>query len=360
MGVFDTGGPYMARQIDCRRDALQDLRGKNIFQPCISLVRMYILNMKETALTVSRTLAPVAPGRPDEHPVAVYLARLGLGSRRAMAQALRVVASVLKPNVDVLAFPWSALRYQHTAAVRAILAERYAPAAANKVLSALRGVLMECFRLGLMSAEDHARASDIPNVKGSSPQRGRALKPGELSALFAACDATTAQGARDAALLAVLFGAGLRRAEAVSLDLSDLGEDGALVVRNGKGRKSRTVYLVNGARDAVAAWLDVRGNAPGPLFLAVGKDGNVRPGRITPGAVYLILGRVREDARVKPFSPHDARRSYVTSLLAGGAPITVVQALAGHASVATTARYDRSGEDAKRRAAETLHVPFAG
>jgi integrase len=228
-------------------------------------------------------------------------------------------------------------------------------------LSALRGVLLECFRLGLMAAEDYHRASDIPNVKGQSAPRGRALKTGELVALFGACDATTAQGARDAGLLAVLYGAGLRRAEVVALDVADFDlESGELRIRSGKGRKARVVYVTNGAREALRAWLDVRGTEPGALFLAVGKSGELRPGRITTGAVYQILGRLQVAAKVKPFSPHDCRRSYVTALLAAGNSIAVVQKLAGHASVNTTARYDRSDEDAKRKAAETLHVPFAG
>ena len=178
-------------------------------------------------------------------------------------------------------------------------------------------------------------------------------------ALFGACDPATAQGARDAALLAVLYGAGLGRAEVVALDLRDLDtESGELRIRSGKGRRARTVYVTNGARDALLAWLDVRSFQPGPLFLAVDKAGNVRPGRITPGAIYQVLARLQRAAKVKPFSPHDCRRSYITTLLGTGNSIAVVQKLAGHASVNTTARYDRSDEEAKRRAAETLHVPF--
>jgi integrase len=277
-----------------------------------------------------------------------------------MRQALGVIADILSSGkASVEALPWASLRYQHTAAVRAALAERYAPATANKALSALRGVLAECFRLDLMSAEDHARASDLPSVKGQSSPRGRALKTGELVALFGACDPCTAQGARDAALLAVLYGAGLRRAEVVALDLADFDpEAGQLRIRSGKGRKARTVYVTNGARDALVGWLEVRGTTEGPLFQAIDKADNLRPGRITTGAVYLILARLQRAAKVKPFSPHDCRRSYITALLAAGNSIAVVQKLAGHASVNTTARYDRSDEDAKRKAAETLHVPF--
>lgn len=309
-----------------------------------------------------RAGAPVpVPARADQHPVAVYLARLSPGSRRAMRQALKVIAEMLSSGkADAETLPWASLQYQHTQAARTALMERYAPATANKALSALRGVLGECFRLGLTSAEVHARTTDLPSVKGHSSPRGRALKTGELVALFDACDATTAQGARDAALLAVLYGAGLRRAEVVALDVADFDlESGELRIRRGKGRKARTVWVTNGARDALKAWLEIRGREPGPLFQAVGKSGDIRLGRITTSAVYQILGRLQEAAKVKPFSPHDCRRSYITALLAAGNSIAVVQKLAGHASVNTTARYDRSDDDAKRKAAETLHVPFA-
>src|SRR5262245_1433831 len=173
-------------------------------------------------LAPTTALAPVMPVRTDDHPAFVYLARLAPGSRRAMAQALAVIAGLLSHGrADAESLPWHRVRYQHAQAVRSALEARYSPSAGNKILSALRGVLTEAFRLGLMTGEDYHRAVAIGGFKGPTPLRGRALKPGEISALLDVCDATTAQGARDVALLALLYGAGLRRSEAVALQLTD-------------------------------------------------------------------------------------------------------------------------------------------
>lgn len=316
-----------------------------------------------------KTLAPVLTltltKRPkdDQHPTLVYLARLGKGSRRAQATALNILAGLLTGGKDdAMAIDWAAVRYQHSAAVHAALQERYAPATANRILAAFRGVLREAWRLGLVSAEDFHRAADLPSVKGSRLPRGRALTTGELRALFEACrrDATPA-GARDAALLALGYGAGLRRSELVAVDVGNYDPaTGLLTIRSGKGRKDRTAYATNGSKDALAAWLAVRGTPEGPLFCGINKGGRMLPGRLSDQGVLRMLVKRAEEARIKPLSPHDLRRSFISDLLDGGADLVTVQALAGHANPATTARYDRRGEVAKQRAAELLHVPFAG
>ena len=167
---------------------------------------------------------------------------------------------------------------------------------------------------------------------------------------------------RDAAILACLYGAGLRRAEVVGLDIDHVDlETGALRVQ-GKGNKERLVYLSSAAGAALRAWLDARQAAEtdGPVFVPITRGPEPRPipRRLGEQSVYDTLARRAREAGVRDLSPHDCRRTFVGDLLDAGADVATVQRLAGHANVATTARYDRRGERAKRDAAHLLHVPY--
>ncbi len=254
---------------------------------------------------------PVVPANASEHPAAVYLARLAPGSRRTMRGALLTIAALLTDGAaDCFALPWHLLRYQHTQAIRAALGERYAPATANKHLAALRGVLQEAWRLGLMDAEAYQRAADIGDIRAATLPRGRALTPGELRALFGACADGTRAGVRDAALLAVLYGCGLRRAEAVGLDLGDYHpETRALTVRHGKGEKARIVYLPASGATLLAAWLQARPGDPGPLFLPINKGGRMALRRMAPQSIYDLLARRTTTAAVARVSRELVRRT---------------------------------------------------
>lgn len=294
----------------------------------------------------------------DRNPALVYVHSLAPGSRRTMRKALDIIAGMIATGVTADAFPWHQIRFQHAAAIRARLAEQYAPATSNKILAALRGVLKRAFALGLIGAEDYERVRHVESIKGVRIPRGRALPRGELLALFGVCDPTKSGGARNAALLAILYGGGLRRSEVVGLDLDNFDTATGVLTVKGKGNKERVSYVTNGARQALDAWLGHRGNESGPLFVPVTKGGTIIIRRMTDQSVLDLVRRLARRAEIPRFSPHDLRRTFIGDMLDLGVDISTVQQLAGHAQVTTTARYDRRGEHVKRRAAEMLHVPF--
>jgi len=276
-----------------------------------------------------------------------------------MRRALDVIARVLTPNdpADYSAVPWHLLRFQHTTAIRSQLAERYSHTTANRMLSALRGVLKAAWKLGLMTADDYQTAASMGRVIGETVPAGRSVPSGELAALLNTCQQDTA-GIRDAAIIAVLYACGLRRAELVGLDLGhyERTEGGGRLLVHGKRNKQRYVPIVDGAARALADWLAVRGDAAGPLFHVIGNRN--RGGRMTTQAIYAMLKARATAAGIATLSPHDLRRTFVGDLLDAGADIVTVQKLAGHSSVETTARYDRRDERAKVAAVARLHVPY--
>lgn len=296
----------------------------------------------------------------DRHPAAVYLARLAPGSRRTMATALDLIAGLLTSyRCNMQTLDWSGLRYQHTSAVRAILAELYAPATANKMLCALRGVLKEAWRLGQVGAEEYRRAADLGSIRGETVPAGRELPSGQLDALMETCQRDPSPaGPRDAAIIGLMYSAGLRRAEVVALDLADYRAESKQLVVRGKGRKERIVHLIDGAEAALLDWLEARGTSSGPLFWPVNKGGKVVKRRLTTQAVYNLLSKRAGEVGITQASPHDLRRTFVSNLLDKGADISTVAKMAGHANVQTTARYDRRPEEAKRKASELLHLSY--
>ncbi len=315
----------------------------------------------ELTAPTNGTLTTTAENLPlDQNPAAVYIASLAPGSRRTMRQALDIIAAMLtNEQADAMSLPWGNLRFQHTTAIRSKLAESHSASTANKMLSALRGVLKAARRLGQISADDYMTAIDFDRVNGEALSRGRALSAGEMGALMVACaNDHSPAGARDAAMIAVLYSCGLRRAEIVSLDVVDFDADAGALTVHGKRNKTRLVPVVNGALDAARDWLIIRGSEPGALFTRIGKSNKITLDGMTSQAVWHILGERARQAGVKDFSPHDMRRSFISDLLDAGADIATVQKLAGHANVTTTARYDRRPEEAKRKAAQLLHVPY--
>lgn len=304
-------------------------------------------------------LSEARAARIERSPVEIYLAGLSATGRRSMAQKLNVMAGILGYH-DARSVMWSKLRFDQVVAIRSSLTDGgLAPATINATLAAIRGVAKAAWSLDLLTGDDYNRIAAVKGLRASRLPSGRALTIGEVTALFDACyDDKTAAGRRDAAILALMLGAGLRRAECAALALSDYSIEGRELIVRGKGNKQRLMPLGETAALAVCDWLHVRGDWLGALLSRVGKGGIVKQDPITPQAIYLALSKRGEAGRVAHFSPHDLRKTYASGLIDLSGDISTVSRLLGHASIETTAIYDRRGEAAKRKVADGCHLPY--
>jgi site-specific recombinase XerD len=292
--------------------------------------------------------------------VAGYLARLAPASRRSQAIALRTMAGMFGcSSPDQVA--WHRLPPAALDALQAKLEAWMAPNTARRHVSALRGVLKQAWRHGLLDMDTMSRLQDMRPVKGSRLAAGRMIPHAEQVAFFQACsDDASPAGSRDAAIFGLLVGAGPRRQEVASLQLDDLDRGDWSVRLIGKGGRERRFYLRNGSQQAMQAWLAVRGLAAGPLFHPVHRSGSIQHGRgMTSQAVYLMLETRSAAAGIAPIRPHDCRRTFISTALDRGIDISTIASMAGHASVTTTQRYDRRGERAMEAAAAALSIPYS-
>lgn len=300
---------------------------------------------------------------------AAYLASLKTDvSRRGQMTALRMVAQALGYTTiderghtvgNPAAVDWSTL---NAANVQAIMAKIHgAPATRNKVLSALKGVARMAAELEQIDHETRAAIEGIKGDKGSRLPAGRDIDAGEMAALMKACASDqTPAGARDASMIALMASTGMRRAEVAALKLSDIHEGGEIHV-TGKGNKQRKVFIVNGTGRAMADWLAIRGNAGERVYCTINKAGtiNTRQG-LTPQSINKMLEKRGAQAGLQNFTAHDFRRTLAGALLDNGNDIAIVARLLGHSSVTTTQRYDRRGDEAVKRAAQGVSVPYYG
>ena len=205
-------------------------------------------------------------------------------------------------------------------------------------------------------------AADGDPTAGLSAPRGdarlpRVLHPDELRTLLGPSAHTSggplgAVALRDGAFIELLYGSGLRVAEAAAIDVDDLDLAGGRVRVRGKGGKQRLVPLSDPAVDALRRWLaDGRGALTTDESPAAAVFLNRRGRRLTPRDARRVLDR---RASV-PTHPHALRHTFATHLLDGGADLRVVQELLGHADLATTQRYTHVSKERLRSVFDATH-----
>jgi len=304
------------------------------------------------------TLPPWREQRPIEDPLLAYLGSLAPRSRLTVQERLRTVARMMEVPYEQVV--WHELRAHHVEWIRQALTERgVAPTTVNVTLSALKGIARRARNLNLITSEEYDHIRDVRGAKGERQPAGRSATAGEIEALVRVClrDRSPA-GVRDVAMLGVLYIGGIRRAELAGLQLGDyIVEPPTLKVR-GKGNKHRAVPLTGAAAAAVDDWLRIRDDIAGALFVPLTQRGEVAGTSMTGRAISKMLVKRVGQAGVEPLSPHDFRRTFIGDLLERGIDISRVKEMAGHASVDTTARYDRRPETERRKAVEVLHYPY--
>jgi integrase len=263
-------------------------------------------------------------------------------------------------------FPWHRIEYKHMIALRVVLLEEEELAAntVNRLLSATRAVLKQCWKLGQMVHEAYARARDVANVKNEQQQRGRLIKPDEIRKLLQMCDLDAEKGrpsgVRDAAIISILYIAGLRRSEIINLKKADFDvSTGELIIRKGKGNKDRNVFIAGRAKERVIRWLQERSAIKyDALFLTISPYGDLTNQPITSDqTIYDMLSRRGIQAGIDDFSPHDLRRTAISEMWDKGIDGVTIRDTAGHSSMETTANYDRRGDERKKAAADVRDIP---
>ncbi len=228
--------------------------------------------------------------------------------------------------------------------VKSLRERKLSSAAINQKLSAIRKLATEAEDNNLI---DSRLANGIRAVKGV-PFRGRRtgnwLTKEEAQMWLNAPNTKTLKGVRDRALLAILIGCGLRRAEASILSFHHIEQrEGrwAIVDIVGKRDKMRTVPMPSWAKACVNTWKTVAHLEEGFVFRRVNKGDNLMGESITPQAIRNIVVSYAGKLENQGIAPHDLRRTFAKLAHKGGSPIDQIQLSLGHDSIQTTEKYCR-------------------
>jgi len=210
------------------------------------------------------------------------------------------------------------------------------PASVARRISALRGLYKHLVREGELR-RDPTENLEAPRRTRSLP---RTLAREVVAALIESPDLNEPRGVRDRSVLELLYATGMRASECLGLTLDDVNLSAGYVVCTGKGRKQRLVPVGAEAARWVSRYLrDVR-----PLSTRVRDSGrlfvNPRGGRLSRQSLWTIVRRAAARAGLRQrISPHVLRHSFASHLLEGGADLRSIQAMLGHADIATTQIY---------------------
>lgn len=323
-------------------------------------------------------LAPVTGVPAERNPYWVYTNGLDSPqSRRVQRECLDRLAWLVLDDLPSdlehagATVPWWLLRYPHTAALRALLLEQitpprqpggrarpWSPSYINQHITALRRVLEVSWDLQLIDTDTYMRARKITSVKGTRELAGRHLAAGEIHGLLRACVADDGLATlRDAAAIAILHSTGVRVAELAGAGRCDYSPGDRTLAIIGKGNKQRTAHIHEDAARYIDRWLSATPQITGPIICPVNRYGTAVDRHLTTKPIEDLLEKRRLKAGLVDLSPHDFRRTLTSNLLEMGVDLNTVKEIIGHASVVTTAMYDRRKDKERGAIIDRLALP---
>jgi site-specific recombinase XerD len=219
---------------------------------------------------------------------------------------------------------------------------RYAPSTINLRLAAVRRLAYEASDCGLLSPDLAAGIRRVKGAKRLGVRVGNWLSAEQSKKLIAAPSGLTLRDVRNRAVLSMLIGCGLRRAEIVTVNVEDFElreEHWVLADLIGKGGHMRTVPVPGWVKRAVDVWTKDAGIQAGTLFRAIGKTGKVNGGGFTAKVIWSIVRETALRCGFGVIAPHDLRRTCARLCHQAGGELEQIQFLLGHVSVQTTERY---------------------
>jgi site-specific recombinase XerD len=219
---------------------------------------------------------------------------------------------------------------------------RYAPSTINLRLAAVRRLAYEAADCGLLSADLAAGIRRVKGAKRLGVRVGNWLTAEQGKRLLMAADEASLRGRRDYAMLAVLLGCGLRRAELTGLRIEDLQlreEHWVIADLVGKGGHVRTIPMPDWVKAGVDHWVAAAGITTGPLLRSINKAGRIWGNGFSPKVIWGVVKDKAASCEFPSLAPHDLRRTCARLCHQAGGELEQIQFLLGHVSVQTTERY---------------------
>ena len=220
--------------------------------------------------------------------------------------------------------------------------DHLSPSTINVRLSAIRKLVGEARRNGMIGLEEATNLTDIPNVRQKGTRLGNWLTREQAKELLAVPDRSTLKGKRDDVIIALLVGCALRRRELASLKIEDIQlREGRWVIIDlcGKGGRIRTVAVPIWVKQAIEVWMAAANIDKGRLLRPLSKSGKIVGDELGDWAIWSVVEQSSKQIGIEHFGAHDLRRTCAKLCRKSGGDLEQIKFLLGHSSIQTTERY---------------------